>query len=314
MMCKPEILLAAPFSEAETRAFEAVYDVHRLWDLADPEAYLRDGAGRVRAVATTGATGVSRDLVEKLPALEIIAIYGVGLDAVDLVHARSRDVRVSYTPDVLTDDVADLALGLLLAVARRIPSGDRWVRSGLWSGGPMPLTTSLRGRKLGIFGLGRIGRSIAARATAFGMYVSYNSRSADPKSPYPYCPTLMQLAKDCDDLIISASANAETTGAVDAAVLEALGSQGFLINIARGSVVDEPALISALKTGMIAGAGLDVFCNEPNIDARFAELDNVVLLPHVGSGTFETRAAIVDLVLANLAAHFAGEPLLTPVV
>jgi len=314
MMRKPEILLAGPFSEAETAALEEDYIAHQPWLQSNPEAYLSDVAPHIRAIATTGALGASRELMQRLPALELVATFGVGVDAIDLDYARSRGVRVTNTPDVLTNDVADLAIGLLLAVSRKIALGDRWVRDGRWPKGPMPLTTSLAGKTLGILGFGRIGRAIASRAEAFGMDILYTARSPRTDVDYGFRPTAIELARDCDSLVISAAGGPQTRGIVDGPVLKALGPQGFVVNIARGSLIDEPALISALMAGDIAGAGLDVFWDEPQINPTFADLANTVLQPHAGSGTHETRAAIGRLMRANLAAHFAGEPLITPFI
>jgi D-3-phosphoglycerate dehydrogenase len=313
-MRKPEILLTGPFSEAETAALKSDYLVHQPWLQPNPEAYLADVAPSIRAIATTGTLGASLELMQSLPALELVATFGVGVDAIDLDYARLRGIRVTNTPDVLTDDVADLAIGLLLAVSRKIAFGDRWVRDGRWPKGPMPLTTSLAGKTLGILGLGRIGRAIASRAKAFGMEILYTARSSHADVAYGFRPTPIELARDCDSLVISAAGGPETRGIVDGLVLRALGPQGFVVNIARGSLIDEPALISALMAGEIAGAALDVFWDEPDINPAFARLDNVVLQPHAGSGTDETRAAIGRLMRANLAAHFAGEPLITPFI
>jgi D-3-phosphoglycerate dehydrogenase len=313
-MRKPEILLTGPFSEADTAALKDDYVVHQPWLQPDPDAYLSEVAPHVRAIATTGTLGASFDLMQRLPALELVATFGVGVDAIDLDYAQSRRIAVTNTPDVLTDDVADLAIGLLLAVSRKIALGDRWVRDGRWPKGPMPLTTSLAGKTLGIVGLGRIGRAIASRAQAFGMEILYTARSPRADVAYGFRPTAKDLARDCDSLVVSAAGGAATRGIVDRSVLSALGPQGFVVNIARGSLVDEPALIAALTAGEIAGAGLDVFWDEPDINPAFVCLDNVVLQPHAGSGTSETRAAIGRLMRANLAAHFAGEPLITPVI
>jgi D-3-phosphoglycerate dehydrogenase len=311
-MRKPELLLAAAFSDEERAALAQSYVVHDLGRLTEAGQGLGDVADRIQAIATTGAVGARSDLMAKLPRLEIVSVFGVGLDAVDLDHAKDRGVRVTYTPDVLTDDVADMGMALLLAVLRQITRGDRWVRDGRWPKGPMPLTTSLRGKTLGILGLGRIGRAVATRAEAFGMTILYMSRS-QRTVPYGYRSAVLDLAKDSDVLMITAAGGAETKGLVDAAVLSALGAKGVVINIARGSLIDEPALIEALAAGRIAGAGLDVFPDEPHVNPGLLTLDSVVLQPHNGSGTHETRRAIGALMRANLAAHFAGEPLPTPV-
>ncbi len=312
-MTSSEILLAGPYPDAEMALLGRSYVVHRLWEHSDPKAYLAGIGPRIRVLGTRGDLGASAALMAQLPNLELVAVYGVGYDAVDLDYARSRGIRVTNTPDVLTDDVADMALALLLATARRIPFGDAHVRSGAWKNGPMPLTTSIFGKRLGVLGFGRVGRAVAKRATGFDMSIAYCAREQDVDSPYPWFADAAELAASVDYLVICLSASAETNGMVDARVLAALGSRGMLVNVSRGSVVDEPALIDALRTGTIAAAGLDVFNNEPEPDTGFLALPNVVLQPHNASGTVETRGAIGALVRKNLAAFFAGEELPTPV-
>lgn len=291
----------------------ATYVVHRLWEQSDHASYLARIGPRIRAVATRGDLGASRELMAQLPNLELVAVYGVGYDAVDCDYARSRGIRVSNTPEVLTNDVADMAFALLLALARRIPFGDAHVRSGAWADGPMPLTTSISGKRIGILGFGRVGKAVARRAVGFDMEIAYCARTEEAGSPYRYFGDAAALAAYVDFVVICLSASAETNGMVDARVLAALGAMGMIVNVSRGSVVDEPALLAALRDGTIAGAGLDVFHNEPVPEARFLTLPNVVLQPHNASGTVETRAAIGALVRRNLAAHFAGEELPTPV-
>jgi lactate dehydrogenase-like 2-hydroxyacid dehydrogenase len=296
------------------QALEAGYEVHRL-DLApDPGALLaRVGAG-IRAVVTTGAGGVANAIVDALPALELIAIRGVGTDRVDLDHARRRGLRVTTTPDVLTEDVADLAMALLLAVSRRICVGDAFVRAGRWPTQALPLARRVSGKRAGILGLGHIGQAIARRAAGFGMAVAYTGRGPRPGAPYPFVAGLAELAGASDVLFVAAAGSADTRGMVDAAVLEALGPDGILVNIARGSIVDEDTLVAALRDGRIAGAGLDVFQHEPRVPEALLALDNVVLQPHMGSATAECRLDMGNLVLANLEAHFAGRPLPTAVI
>jgi lactate dehydrogenase-like 2-hydroxyacid dehydrogenase len=313
-MRKPDILLVTPLSPGEDEQLDADYAVHRLWELTDLESFLQETSERLRAVVTTGATGVDVALMERLPALEIVAGFGVGYDRVDLHYAAQRGIRVTNTPDVLTDGVADMALGLILAVTRRIPFGDRWVRDGRWLNGPMPLTRGLGGKRLGIVGLGRIGRAVARRAEPFGVEILYTDRQPVADSAYGWREDVVALARDSDILVLCAAGGDATRHLVDAAVLDALGPQGYVVNIARGTLIDEPALLDALQEGRIAGAALDVYDNEPTIDPRFAGIDTVVLQPHSGSGTYETRAAIGSLMRANLAAHFAGQPLPTPVI
>lgn len=263
-----------------------------------------------RAIVGGGQMRLDAAMLERLPALEIVAIHGVGYDGLDLAALRARGVRVTTTPDVLTQDVADLAIGLMLAVQRRIAANDALARSGGWKA---PLGRRASGRRIGIFGLGRIGTAIAARAAPFAGEVLYTARSAKPV-PWRYLPGIAALAAESDVLILAAPGGAATDGIVDAQVLASLGTQGVLVNVARGSLVDEPALIAALHGGTIAGAGLDVFAAEPHVPQALCAMEQVVLAPHQGSATQEARAAMAALVLANLDAHFAGAPLPTPLL
>lgn len=312
-MSKPEVLLVVPLNAADHVALDRDYVVHRLWLESDQDVFLAEIGSRVRAIITRGDTGASAKLIAAVPNAEMIGCFGVGVDAIDLAAARAGGIKVSNTPDILTEAVADLGLALLLAVTRRIPAGDALVRSGNWKSAGLPLTTQIGGKTLGILGLGRIGLAVAKRAEACGMTIAYCNTSPRQDTRYAYHRTVGDLAAAADVLMITAAATASTRSIVDAGVLAALGPEGYLINIARGSLVDEEALIAALRQGTIAGAGLDVFVNEPAIDERFFTLANAVLLPHVGSATNETRAAMGQLVRDNLAAHFAGKPLLTPV-
>ena len=312
-MTKPDLLLIGSYPEADMAALEKAYQVHRFWEAADKQAVLREIGPRIRAIGTRGDLTVPGDLIAALPRLEIIGCYGVGVDGIDLAVARSRKIAVTNTPDVLTDEVADLALALVLAIARKIPQAHLHVTSGAWKKDVFPLATKTSGKRLGIIGMGRIGQAIAERAAAFKMDISYYNRSPKQGLPYKACSTIEQLAEQSDFLVAALAGGKHTERLVSAEVLKALGPKGLFINVARGSVVDEPALLAALEAKTIAGAALDVFLNEPDIDPRFMKLDNVVLLPHVGSATVETRAAMGKLVLDNLAAHFAGDPLLTPV-
>jgi lactate dehydrogenase-like 2-hydroxyacid dehydrogenase len=264
-----------------------------------------------RAIVGGGSILVDAALLDSLPALEIIAVSGVGHERIDLAAARARGVRVTTTPDVLTDDVADLAIGLMLAVDRRIAVNDRAVRAGGWD---VPLGRRTSGRKIGIFGFGRIGQAIARRAAPFAGEILYTARHERPDSGYRFVPDIGALAEACETLILIAPGGEETRHIVNAAVLEKLGNQGVLINVARGSLVDEPALVAALAAGAIAGAGLDVFEDEPQVPGVLKSMDQVVLLPHQGSATVECRAAMAALLLANLDAHFSGLPLVTPLV
>jgi lactate dehydrogenase-like 2-hydroxyacid dehydrogenase len=264
-----------------------------------------------RAIVGGGSVLVDQALLDRLPALEIVSVNGVGYERIDLDAVRARGVRVTTTLDILTDDVADLAIGLMLAVDRRIAVNDRTVRAGGWN---VPLGRRSSGRRIGIFGFGTIGQAIARRAAVFASEVLYTARHERPDSGYRFMPDIAALAESCDTLILIAPGGAATRNIVDAAILAKLGSNGVLINVARGSLVDEPALIAALANGTIAGAGLDVFADEPHVPEALREMDQVVLAPHQGSATVESRTEMAALVVANLDAHFAGKPLLTPIV
>lgn len=264
-----------------------------------------------RAIVGGGSVLVDRALLDRLPALEIVSVNGVGYERIDLDAVRARGVRVTTTLDILTDDVADLAIGLMLAVDRRIAVNDRTVRAGGWN---VPLGRRSSGRRIGILGFGTIGQAIARRAAVFASDVLYTARHERPNSGYRFMPDIGALAESCDTLILIAPGGAATRNIVDAAVLAKLGPNGVLINVARGSLVDEPALIAALADGTIAGAGLDVFADEPHVPQALREMDQVVLAPHQGSATVESRAEMAALVVANLDAHFAGKPLPTPLV
>jgi len=313
-LTRPAVLVIGPYPPGEIELLEAAYDVHRLWEAPDKAALLRAQGGNVRAIATRGDLGVSGELIAALPRLEMIGVYGVGVDGVDLAAARARGIKVSNTPDVLTGETADIALALMLAVAREVPKGDSYVRSGAWAEkGNMPLSTRMHGKRVGIAGLGRIGKAVAKRAAGFDMPIAYFGRTAQPGVPYTYVSSLTALAAQSDFLVATVAGGAGTAKLITAEVLKALGPKGIFINIARGSVVDEAALLEALEAKTIAAAGLDVFMNEPKIDPRFYALENTVLMPHVGSATRETRAAMGQLMRDNIAAHFAGKPLLTPV-
>lgn len=309
----PHVLVCGPYPAWDMQPMEQAYVLHKLWEASDREALIEACAPTVRAIATRGELGAPATLIARLPQLEIIACYGVGTDAIDLAAARARGIRVTNTPDVLTGDVADIAVGLALSVMRRIPAGDAYVRSGAWAGKNMDLVTRLYGKRVGLVGFGRIGMTTARRLSGFDVEIGYFDLAARSDSPHRFFDSLTGLAEWCDLLIVTLAGGAATHGMVGAEALRALGPQGWLVNVSRGSTVDEPALIQALERREIAGAGLDVFWNEPRIDPRFLALDNVVLQPHHASGTVETRQAMGKLVRDNLAAHFAGQPLLTPV-
>lgn len=307
-----DVLAVSKLPPLYLQPLQATYTILDRLHETDPAA-LAAAAPRVRAIAASGESKVSAELIAQLPALELISVMGVGYDGIDVAAAKARGVMVTHTPAVLNDDVADLAIALMLSVARRIPHADRYVRSGQWPGGPMPLARKMSGARLGIVGMGRIGQAIAKRGEAFGMSVAYTARSRKPELPHTFHPDAKALAAHSDFLVLITPGGAATRRMIDAQVLAALGPNGYLINVARGSVVDEAALIEALQQGTIAGAGLDVFENEPNVPEALRALDNVVLTPHIGSATGQTRKAMADLALANLAAHFAGTPLPTPV-
>ncbi|QRM27756.1 2-hydroxyacid dehydrogenase [Microvirga sp. VF16] len=313
-MTKPEILLMGPYPAWDLDGLENTYTVHRLWEAADRAAFLKDVGANVRAIATRGEIGASAELMTALPRLEIVACYGVGTDAIDLSHARANGIRVTNTPNVLTADVADIGVGLLLAVARQIPQADAYVRDGRWRNANMHLVTRVHGKNVGIVGMGRIGVEVAKRLTAFDCPIAYCDVAQRSDLPYTFVPDLVVLAEQSEFLIVTLAGGASTQKIITADILQALGRDGILINVSRGSTVDEAALLDALERNVIKGAGLDVFWNEPAIDERFLTLENVVLQPHHASGTVETRQAMGQLVRDNLAAHFARQPLLTPVI
>ncbi|MFE9724830.1 2-hydroxyacid dehydrogenase [Streptomyces sp. NPDC005794] len=285
----------------------------RLPELPDPAAYLRDHGKDVVAAVTSARVGVSDALMDALPRLGAIVHFGVGYETTDVVRARARGVDVSNTPDVLTDCVADLAVGSLIDVMRRLSAADRYVRAGSWGTAPFPLASRMSGKRVGILGLGRIGRAVAQRLDGFGVQVAYCTRTPVPGVGYRYLPTAEALAEACDALVVTVAGGRGTEGLVSAAVLDALGPRGYLVNVARGSVVDEPALVTAVEEERIAGAALDVFADEPNVPRALLESDRVVLLPHIASATHETRAAMGDLALRNLRQFMAEGVLLTPV-
>ena len=309
----PHVLMPGTYPEWDMAPMREAYTLHRLWEAPDRQAFIAEHAPQIRAIATRGELGASTELIAALPKLELVACYGVGTDGIDLAACRARGIRVTNTPDVLNGDVADLAVGLLLAVQRRIPAGDQFVRSGAWAHGGMPLATRVFGQRIGIAGFGRIGGTIARRLSGFDVEVGYFSRTPKAESPHRHFASLSAMAEWCDVLIVILPGGEATRGIVNGEVLQALGPKGWLVNVSRGTTVDEAALLQALETRAIAGAALDVFLNEPRIDPRFAALDNVVLTPHHGSGTEATRRAMGELVSRNLEAHFAGRPLITPV-
>ena len=291
---------------------EASYQLYQRLHETDPAAFA-EVAPRIRAIAAGGESKVGAALIAQLPKLEIISVMGVGYDGIDVAAAKAQGVVVTHTPNVLNDDVADLAIALMLAWARQLPKADRFVRAGDWSKGALPLGRKMSGARIGIVGMGRIGQAIAHRAAAFGMSIGYTARSAKTNLPYAFHADALELAASSDYLVAITPGGAGTRKLIDAEVMKALGPQGCIVNVARGSVVDETALIAALKDGTIAGAALDVFESEPNVPQALREMDNVVLTPHIGSATTETRRAMGKLAFDNLHAKLTGKPLLTPV-
>ncbi len=311
---KKSILALQSLLPREMEQLEEQYDVIRLWEAHDPEDVLRKRGLDIQGILSAyNCGGVSERLMSALPNLEIIAQFGVGFDNIDLATANSRELIVTNTPDILTDDTADAALYLILNVARRVVEADMFVRVGRWHSGAMPLSTSLSGKTVGIVGLGRIGSAIAKRVEAFNMRVVYYSRNEKANTSYKYYGILEDMARDSDFLVLACAGGESTNNLITYKILEALGSKGYLINIARGSVVNEEDLLIALRNQTIAGAGLDVFAKEPNVPEEMFKMDNVVLSPHMASATLETRSKMGQLVLDNLNAHFAGRELLTPV-
>ncbi|MBV9151875.1 MAG: 2-hydroxyacid dehydrogenase [Alphaproteobacteria bacterium] len=311
---KHDIVIIGPMYPPTQARLEAEFKAHKLWEAPDPAAFLNNLADRVRGVGVYALHGCSGEIIEALPRLEIIACMGIGVDRIDLACAKARAIHVTNTPDVVTEDTADIALGLMLSVERRLMEGDRFVRRGNWLKGELQFGRALRRRKLGIMGLGRIGAAIAARAAAFGMEIAYQGPRRKPDVPYRYFADPVALAEWSEILAVSCPGGEATRNLVNRRVIEALGPEGTLVNIARGSVLDEVALVEALQSGRLGGAGLDVYANEPRVPEALFAMDNVVLSPHIGSATHDTRKAMGDLTVENLLAHFAGRPLLTPVV
>lgn len=310
---KADLLVMAPLLPSLMSALEREFTVHKFWIAGDPTGdTFKECAELIRGIVTVAPAMVDATLIGSLPRLEIISRFGVGLDAVDVGAARRRGVIITNTPRILDDCVADTALTLLLAVSRRVCEADRFIRAGEWPRRKFPLSTKVTGKTCGIVGMGNIGEAIAVRALGFGMKICYHNRRRKPNSPHQYYEDMEAMARDVDYLILVVPGSDETYHMVDAHILNALGPKGYLINVARGSVVDQAALIERLKSGGIAGAGLDVFEGEPDVPAELRQLDNVVMMPHVASGTNETREAMGELVLANLKAHFCGKPVLTP--
>ena len=314
-MNKPVVLQMGAYPEWDEGPLNEQYDVRRYFEAADKAAFLTECGPRVRAIATRGELGASREVIGACPNLEVISVYGVGFDAVDLEACRERGIRVTNTPDVLTGDVADLGVAMMLAVSRGIVGAESWVRNGDWAAkGNYPLQRRIWGKRAGILGLGRIGFEVAQRLRGFGMDIAYSDVSAKDHAPdLTFIADPVALARRSEFLFVTLAASNETRHIVGDAMIEALGPEGVLINVSRASNIDEEALIPALRDGRLGAAALDVFAGEPAIDPRFLQLPNVLLQPHHASGTVETRKAMGALMRDNLAAHFAGKPLLTPV-
>ncbi|KAK4267444.1 hypothetical protein QN277_024223 [Acacia crassicarpa] len=286
------------------------FKLFRLWDnfSYDNNAI----ASSIRAVVVNSVDGADADLIRKFPNLELVSCYGVGVDKIDTNKCAEKRIRVTNTPDVLTDEAADLTIGLILALLRRLCACDQFVKSGNWKRGDFNLTTKFSGKTVGIVGLGRIGKAVAKRAEAFDCKICYHSRTAKPEAKYRYYPSVVELASNCDILVVACSLTKETKHIINGAVMNALGAKGVLINVGRGKHVDETELVRALVEGRLGGAALDVFEDEPNVPQQLFGLQNVVLTPHIGSATVETRTAMADIVIANLEAYFLAKPLLTP--
>lgn len=315
-----DLLMPAPLPRLIQEALDGRFRIHRLYAAPDQDALLAQVGAHVRAIAT-GVPVLTEDvkapvdgaLMTRLPRLEIVANLGVGYDNIDAQAAAARGVIVTNTPDVLTEETADTAFGLILNAVRQLSRAERWLRAGNWRTGQFPASASLRGRTIGILGLGRIGKAIARRAEAFGVRVIYHNRKPDPAAPYEWRESPVALAQACDILVVATPGGAQTRHIVDAQVLDALGPDGVFINIARGSTVDEKALIIALREQRILTAGLDVFADEPNVPKELLAMEHVALLPHVGSASQPTRDAMCQLVIDNLFAWADGREILTPV-
>ncbi len=309
-----EILMTGPLMAYAADQLKARFTVHELWKAQDKAAFLSEVSDRIRGVAAGGGHNrVDGALFDALPKLEVVSSFGVGYDHVDAAEAGRRGLVVTNTPDVLTDEVADLAIGLLISTVRQLPQVDRYLREGKWLKAAYPLTASLRGRKVGIVGLGRIGKAVAHRVEAFGLPVAYHGRSRQADVSYRYYPSLVEMAQDVDTLISVAPGGDSTHHIINAEVLKALGPNGIVVNVGRGTVIDETALIEALQNKTILSAGLDVFEDEPRVPADLIAIEHAVLLPHVGSASVHTREAMGQLLVDNLVSWFDGKGPLTPV-
>ncbi|MFN7165889.1 MAG: 2-hydroxyacid dehydrogenase [Pannonibacter sp.] len=314
-MTKPDILQIGPYPEWDQVPLEQNFHMHRYFEAADKAAFLAEVGPGIRGIATRGELGANAAIIEACPRLEVISVYGVGFDAVDLAACRARGIRVTNTPDVLTNDVADLGVAMMLVQSRGMIGAETWVKDGSWAAkGLYPLKRRVWGRRAGVLGLGRIGFEVAKRLAGFDMEIAYSDVAAKEYAPdWEFIADPVALAARSDFLFVTLAASAATRHIVGQMVIEALGPEGMLINISRASNIDEDALLNALETGKLGSAALDVFEGEPNLNSRFLSLSNVLLQPHHASGTIETRKAMGKLVRDNLTAHFAGEALLTPV-
>lgn len=311
---KNTVLALGSMQAAEMERLEAEYHVIKLWKEKDPEAALQAARLQVQVILSTyNGMPVTKKIIESLPNLEMIAQYGAGLNNIDIVTAKARDIAVVSTPDAPTRDTADTALALILTTLRRVVEADMFVRVGKWANGPFPASTSMAGKTVGICGFGRIGQAIAKRCTAFDMTVVYNGPREKAGVPFQYFKDLKEMASQVDVLVMACVGGESTHHIINAEVLKALGPKGYFINVARGTVVNMEDLLVALSNRSIAGAGLDVYEGEPNVPQALISMDNVVLLPHIGGGTVEARADMGQLILANIKAHFNGDPLLSPV-
>jgi lactate dehydrogenase-like 2-hydroxyacid dehydrogenase len=315
-MTKPHILQVGPYPEWDQTPLDAAFHAHRYYEAGDKAAFLAEHGPKVRAIATRGELGAKADMIAACPNLELISVYGVGYDAVDLAACKARGIRVTNTPDVLTKDVADLGVAMMLMQSRGMLGADKWVRDGSWAAkGGYPLQRKVWGKRVGILGLGRIGFEVGRRLAGFDMQIAYSARAPKPEAAaWEYIADPVALAARSDFLFVTLAANAATRHIVNAAVIAALGPEGMLINISRAANIDEEALLAALEDGTLGSAALDVFEGEPKLNPRFLSLPNVLLQPHHASGTFETRKAMGQLLRDNLTAHFAGQPLPTPVL
>ncbi len=308
-MMKPEIVLLKAIYEPTVAALERDFIVHKSYAAPDPMTFIRQTCGNARAAVSTTTTNVTRAHFAALPKLELLACYGPYTTLIDLAAAKEFKVAVTYTPDSTAEPVADLTMGMIVAMLRRICEADRFVRSGAWPTTVFPSGVEVRGKTCGIVGMGRIGREIAVRAASFGMKICYFGPRRKDDVTYPYFDNLEAMAREVDCLVVTCALTPATRNLVDARILAALGADGYLVNIARGPIVDEPALVAALASKQLAGAALDVFVDEPNVPAELMRMDNVVLAPHMGTSTREVRAGRSDKLLHDVRAHFAGKPL-----